>query len=251
MIWSHIYDNEKFPGSRQRHSSVTIDNKRILIFGGFDGTKWLNDLHILDVAQLMENIYLKNSSSNFQMDMKSLINNPDFADVIFKIQEDKFVYGHKVIIGKRCNYLKQLFKQQEEMNNNNFIHNRITTIEIENISEQVLLLIMEFVYTGSISNKIEFSGMIDLLNWANEFGLKELKSLCENNLIYGMDYTNIIELLIAAYKHNLSDLKSFSINFILSNFPEVSKQKSFYKLETYPQLLMEVMMLSLNKIESD
>jgi len=27
-------------------------SKRIYIFGGFDGNKWLNDLHVLDVGRL-------------------------------------------------------------------------------------------------------------------------------------------------------------------------------------------------------
>ena len=246
MHWSHINDNDKFPGSRQRHSSVPIDNKRILIFGGFNGTKWLNDLHVLDVALLMENIITQDSSLEFQSDMKTLINNQDFSDVFFKI-EGKIIYGHKAILSRRCTYLRDLFKAREQ----NF--NPSTEIEIENISENVFLVILQFIYTGFITknNQMEFSQMIQLLTWANEFGLKELKSLCENNLIYGMDCNSIIDILIASYKHNLADLKALSISFILANFQEVSKKKSFYNLEAYPQLLMEVMMLSLNKIEND
>jgi N-acetylneuraminic acid mutarotase len=267
MNWSHIYDNDKFPGSRQRHSSVTIDNKRILIFGGFDGTKWLNDLHILDVAQLMENIITKKSSSEFQADMKYLVNNPDFSDVIFRVENGKIVYAHKVIISIRSQYFKELFKQYNNsmVDNNEISHlgkninfnpsvypvNNTCEFNFEGISENVFLTILEFLYTGTFSNKIEYCEMIDLLTCANEFQLKELKSLCENCLIYGMETSNIVDVLIASYKHNLADLKSLAINFILSNFQEVSKQKSFYKLEAHPQLLMEVMMLSLGKIESD
>jgi N-acetylneuraminic acid mutarotase len=281
MKWSHVYDNDKFPGSRQRHSSVTIDNKRILIFGGFDGTKWLNDLHILDVGQLMENIIIKKSSNEFQNDMKCLINNPDFSDVIFKLKENKIIYGHKVIIGKRCSYFQDIFNSEiirkkesiesiESINTFNtgntfiinkqtfsednltpfvFIKNNIIEINYDTIGESEMLSIMEFIYTGIFSNNLPFSETIEVLRYSNEFGLKDLKSLCENNLIYGMDTKNIIEILITSHTHNLNDLKNLSISFILNNFQEVTKQKAFYKLEAFPQLLMEVMMLSLGKIE--
>eukprot|EP00439_Symbiodinium_sp_Y106_P042664 s2689_g5.t1 len=42
------------PPGRQRHSAPLIGSKRIYIFGGFDGNKWLNDLHVLDVGRLEE-----------------------------------------------------------------------------------------------------------------------------------------------------------------------------------------------------
>lgn len=31
---------------------MATGSKRIYIFGGFDGNKWLNDLHVLDVGRL-------------------------------------------------------------------------------------------------------------------------------------------------------------------------------------------------------
>ena len=40
---------------RQRHSSCLVGCKDLYIFGGFDGKKWLNDIHIMDVGRLEEN----------------------------------------------------------------------------------------------------------------------------------------------------------------------------------------------------
>jgi len=257
LKWYHADDNEKFPGSRQRHTSVNIDNKRLLIFGGFDGMKWLNDIHILDVSIMIENLLSKNSSTEYQSDMFRLINNKDFADVIFKIEHGKIIYGHKAIIAMRSVYFYEQFKMMEHnIMNNNYsdtfsLNKSITEIKIDNLSESTLLNVLEYIYTGSITSKLEINNLMDLLPWSTEFKLKELKSLCENNLIFGMNNENVVEILITSYKNGLSDLKSICINFILSNFYEVSHTKTFYYLESYPSLLMEVMMLSLNKIESD
>lgn len=46
QLFSHLFEQTlsafiRCPGS-----------KRIYIFGGFDGNKWLNDLHVLDVGRL-------------------------------------------------------------------------------------------------------------------------------------------------------------------------------------------------------
>ncbi len=230
----------------------------------------------------MENIIIKKSSNEFQNDMKCLVNNSDFADVVFKLSEGSIVYGHKVIISKRSPYFHELFsdtlRKKESMesvesvntlntgntliihksafseeNFNNFVTTRtnITEVNFDSLTENVMISILEFLYTGTFSNNLQFNEIIDVLRYSNEFGLKELKSLCENNLIYGMDTKNIIEVLIASHQHGLSDLKNLSISFILNNFQEVSKQKTFFKLEAFPQLLMEVMMLSLGKIEVD
>ena len=89
------------------------------------------------------------------------------------------------------------------------------------------------------------------LAWSNEFKLKELKLICENNLIYSIDSKNVIDILISSNNYNLQELKSLCINYILNNFTEVSSKKSFENLEMHPQLLMEVMKLSLAKLEID
>ena len=35
---------------RQRHSAALVGSKKLYIFGGFDGNKWLSDLYVLDVG---------------------------------------------------------------------------------------------------------------------------------------------------------------------------------------------------------
>ena len=110
--------------------------------------------------------------------------------------------------------------------------------------------IAEYIYTGKIES-VESLNFLNILIWANFFKLKELKEFCENSLIFGINLDNVIEILITGYKYNFLDLKSFAVNFIMNNFQDVNSNKSFYMLEAYPQLMMEIMILSMNKMEKD
>jgi hypothetical protein len=42
---------------RQRHSTNTWNNGKIIIFGGFDGKNMLNDVYIIDISKLEENVF--------------------------------------------------------------------------------------------------------------------------------------------------------------------------------------------------
>jgi len=126
----------------------------------------------------------------------------------------------------------------------------VKKIEIKNISFASFTSILEYIYTGEIEN-IDINNCLEILIWAKEFNLKDLKALCENNLIYNMESKNVIDILIASHKYKHSELKNLSMNFLLNNFSEVSSKKAFENLEQYPQLLMEVMKQSLAKLEID
>lgn len=58
-----------------------IGAKRLFIFGGFDGTKWLNDLHILDVGRLTEDELTDSAVRTLINNLKRLVGDPEFADV--------------------------------------------------------------------------------------------------------------------------------------------------------------------------
>merc|ERR1719221_1037484 len=80
------------PPGRQRHSASLIGSKRIYIFGGFDGNKWLNDFA---VHTLIEN-------------MRRLLNSPDFSDITFVV-EGKRIYAHKAILVAQCEHFHAMF----------------------------------------------------------------------------------------------------------------------------------------------
>jgi hypothetical protein len=52
MAWSRPVIKGTPPSARWGHTSDYIGENKILIYGGHDGTKMLNDLHILDIESL-------------------------------------------------------------------------------------------------------------------------------------------------------------------------------------------------------
>ena len=97
MRWSHPVESEKAPAGRQRHTACVIGTKQLFIFGGFDGCKWLNDICILDIGKLEENEINNEAVTNLITNMRKIINNHTFSDVVF-IVEEKEVYAHKAIL---------------------------------------------------------------------------------------------------------------------------------------------------------
>ena len=83
-----------------------------------------------------------------------------------------------------------------------------TTIDVLEWSHNSYLLMMEYLYTGTIVN---FNPRIalDLLGIADAFMLEKLKYLCENTLMHNVDNDNVSSLLIDANKYGAQELKKF------------------------------------------
>jgi len=92
-----------------------------------------------------------------------------------------------------------------------------TQIEVKDWSHASYLLMMEYLYTGSIKDfGPRFA--LDLLGLADAYMLEGLKYLCENTLMHNVDNDNICSLLIDASKYQAHDLKKFCQTYLLKNF---------------------------------
>ena len=83
--WFEIEIIQRIPKPRRRHTAVFIASS-LIIFGGFDGCKWLNDICILDIGKLEENEINNQAVTNLIVNMRTIINNPTFADVVFLVE---------------------------------------------------------------------------------------------------------------------------------------------------------------------
>lgn len=116
-------------------------------------------------------------------------------------------------------------------------------------SHSSYLLMMEYLYTGSIVN-FNPRVALDLLGLADAYMLDGLKYLCENTLMQNVDNDNVCALLIDANKYSSTELKKFCQNYLMKNFQEVSASKRFEELENYPSLLMEVTKLAFSNVNT-
>merc|ERR1711976_172280 len=85
-------------------------------------------------------------------------------------------------------------------------------VEVKDYSYNSYLLMIEYLYSGSIQN---FSPKVaqDLLGLADAYMLEGLKYLCENTLMHNVDNDNVCSLLIEANKYASGELKKFCIDY--------------------------------------
>jgi len=109
MAWEHPPQSEFTPGGRQRHTACVVGNKKLIVLGGFDGFKWLNDLHVLDVGKLEENAITNKAVTSLLSNLRRLLNNPAlFPDVTFVV-EGRPIYAHRALLAARSEHFYAMF----------------------------------------------------------------------------------------------------------------------------------------------
>jgi len=231
LRWFHLSESDDSPSGRQRHSACAIRNKQMLIFGGFDGNKWLNDMYILNVGILElkehEKLCVKNSMKN----MKKLINDPTFSDIKL-IVEGKTIHLHKAILAAQCEHFRTMFSIGMKESTQN-------EIEIKLWGYNTFLLMIEYLYTGVIEN-FDTKIAMELVGLADAYTLDELKKLCEKVLQQDLNEENVGEILILAYNCSAIELKKSALRFLIKNYSELNFSKIIESLEGYPLLLAEL-----------
>jgi len=224
------------PPGRQRHSASLIGSKRIYIFGGFDGNRWLNDLHVLDVGRLEESALNDVAVHTLIENMRRLLNSPDFSDITFVVQGQK-IYAHKAILVAQCEHFRAMFS------GGRFAESNQAEIVIPIWSHAAFLAMLEWVYTGHTPRDISGPGaerLSEVLGLADHYTLDGLKHVCENVLVHSVETNNVCTLLRHADQYLAHELKRYCLNFILKNFDQVAYTQSFDELRSNPTLLLEV-----------
>lgn len=171
------------------------------------------------------------ATHNLITNMKKIMNQDIFADVVFQV-EGKKIFGHKAILLAQCEHFRAMFS-------NGMKESSQMQIEIKDWSYSSYLNMIEYLYTGQIEN-FNPTTALDLLGLADAYGIENLKFLCENTLIHNVDNDNVAALMIDSHRYQALELKKFCMNFMMKNFNEVKDTKGFENLEMVPSLLMEV-----------
>jgi hypothetical protein len=133
-------------------------------------------LLVADGGQLVN---LVNPQRTLSKELKSMVNNPDFCDVVF-VLEEKPLYAHRAILSARCSKFQQMFNTMKDPK---------PEIQIPNIRYATFLGMMHFLYTDSVDISLELC--LELLGAATQFSLDLLKSLCERILEQSINVENV------------------------------------------------------------
>jgi BTB/POZ domain len=163
-----------------------------------------------------------------------ILGDKDFSDVTF-IAGDKEIPAHKALLAAKSPAFAAIFKSEEDQTN------RITIAEKASVFEELL----RFIYAGEVK-KLEINAE-GLLPIADKYGIDQLKSLCELELIDQLNASNALQRLVLADLHGASHLKCEAIQVINSNASEVTQTEEWKALiESKPHLLAEIYSKSMN-----
>jgi N-acetylneuraminic acid mutarotase len=228
--WHHPTDTEGAPPGRQRHTACLIGSKKLLIYAGFNGTRWLSDLYVLDIGKFEESAWNDEANQLFIQNMSSLIDNPEFSDIKIIVQ-GKYIHCHRAILACQCERFRALLSAGMK-------ESRENEIIIDDWSYEAYYALITYIYTGKLPS--DCSRVDELLGLADQYTFDPLKSLTEKILINSIEVDNACHLLTIADRYSAKELKKFCLGFILKSFDQVVATDAFEQLSAVPQLLMEV-----------
>ncbi|CAB9509976.1 zipper-like transcriptional regulator 1 [Seminavis robusta] len=209
------------PGRRAGHTATAV-NRRIYVFGGSCGSDYLNDFFVLDSdppphARVTE----PTSLQLLDRRLRHFFNDDEFSDVTFIVQGQK-VYGHRLVLSIVSDCFRAMFttgfRESQEME-----------IELNDVSLEAFLAVMEYIYTGQTpkmdpgpslrpgpdaARDVSLGRIIEILELADRFFLDHLKQICETMLQPSVSAETVEFLLPLAQKTNAGQLQTICEHFI-------------------------------------
>jgi len=166
----------------------------------------------------------------FVQDFARLMNNPEMADVVLVV-DGKRIPAHRFILKVRSEHFRAMFS-------NGLKESRDSEVVLHDTEYNPFMACLEFIYSGHTTiPDPDFA--IELIGEANKLQLIRLKALCEEMISKNIDIENAAYVFQVASFHAVPRLRSIALDFIMTNFEQVSQTKSFAEMDR--TLLLEVM----------
>ncbi|XVF21773.1 hypothetical protein REPUB_Repub12eG0118900 [Reevesia pubescens] len=140
------------------------------------------------------------------------VNNPTLSDVTFLVEGKRF-YAHRICLLASSDAFRAMF-------DGDYRERDAKDVEIPNIRWDVFVLMMRFIYTGSLNVEIDIAQ--DLLRAADQYLLDGLKRLCEYAIAQDVSVENVLLMYELAEAFNATTLREACLFFILEQFERLS-----------------------------
>ena len=236
--------SQDIPSGRSSLVAQVYDN-HLYIFGGYNGLTVLNDFYKFRLSPI------RIPPTSLVQDLSHLINSPDYADVSFLV-ENQVIFANRAILAIRSEYFRAMFyrsgmREQRQEYKQPVLSDQLVPIQMPDISRDVFLKVLEFLYTDSVKN-MTHDICIPLLIVSERFCLDRLQRLCEDQLRRDIDVTNVISIYITAYRHHATGLKDIALEFILFHISDPAISNGLNDLKAEPDLLVEIIQYSSSNI---
>lgn len=152
-------------------------------------------------------------TTSYASNMRALVNDEEFSDVTFMV-EDQPVYAHCAILAQRCDHFAAMFRSGMRES----VERKVPIVDI---SRQVFLLLLEYIYTDHV--KIEVETAIELFIAADIYQLGRLRDMCCTVVRRNLNAENAGPLLQNAEDNHCQVLRDACMSYIVENFDVVSK----------------------------
>ncbi|KAF7658855.1 hypothetical protein LDENG_00006340 [Lucifuga dentata] len=142
----------------------------------------------------------------------------EFTDLKIIVEGKEFEV-HQNVLASCSLYFKDLVKRSSGESRNG----EMLELKMSNIGADVLELLLEFVYTGSLV--IDSANAKTLLEAANKFQFNTFCKVCVSFLEKQLTAANCLGVLAMAEAMSCTELHNMAKAFALQNFPEVAVQE--------------------------
>ncbi|KAL7576555.1 hypothetical protein ACA910_018049 [Epithemia clementina (nom. ined.)] len=185
---------------------------------------------------LVEAVSIPPDEFSIDVSLRSLINDEEFSDVIFKVEGEQ-IHAHRVNL-IRSRVFQAMFRSGMRESTVNGV------IDIHDVSKQTFLLLLEYLYAGTVA-VVPVELAFELWEAAELHGLRPLQKLCRFSVKDSINVENASDVLRmaeeASRKHSeCIGLKKICLDFVVANYGKVSKTEGMRRL-TDPALCHEIM----------
>ncbi|XP_053596739.1 speckle-type POZ protein B [Microplitis demolitor] len=181
-----------------------------------------------DYQSFLTKISLQTPQRKITDDLKGLYDSKINSDVIFVVGNKQFK-AHKLILSTRSPVFFAMFSHGMK-------ENRDGEVAIPDIEPEIFNKMLEFIYTDEINNLDADAAY--LLEAADKYQLRKLKSLCEESLSKSCRVDNVIKLMVLADLHNANQLFEYALELITKNIDAIIGTPEYKMLEEFKPLLL-------------
>ncbi|XP_071492468.1 BTB/POZ domain-containing protein 19-like [Diadema antillarum] len=173
---------------------------------------------------MSSNLLMKGDPVPFAKSMSKLVNNKEFSDIKFIVGEERrHIFAHRCILVSRCEVFRAMFAEQVMRENSGKVPLVLTDTEPD-----IFMIVLEFIYTNcaTLSGKT----VVDVLASSIEYGLEELRKVCNAYLTQNLSEVTACETIQAAVTYGQDSLRNTVLAFIEEHTVAVFKHPRFEEL---------------------
>eukprot|EP01122_Echinamoeba_exundans_P011929 TRINITY_DN4896_c0_g1_i1.p1 TRINITY_DN4896_c0_g1~~TRINITY_DN4896_c0_g1_i1.p1 ORF type:complete len:1528 (-),score=212.90 TRINITY_DN4896_c0_g1_i1:784-5367(-) len=184
------------------------------------------------------------STSTFNSDMRFLLNNESFSDVVFVVEQRRF-HAWKGILCARSEFFRAMFMSPLRESAENHI-------DVTDVTYDIFGRVLEYVYTDSLNEtNLSADSAVSLLSAANRYMLQRLKLLTEEWLVANIADDNVYSLFLAADLYEAPRLKATCVHYVAANADRILDLADVVKNSTFSQCVIDVLKSRLQSSQRD